>query len=393
MGYIFPKRFQLYGLVELSYKIYSTEYSNKKIHSENSVKIFTQHYKLGATGYIYHPKLLIFSGDITYQKQNQEFTNSSIFEKKYKDKGYSLNTVFLPYRPVSLMFYINKLDSQLDDPTLPVDYTTNSRGLQLKITGRKIPTILFNYDYWDYKSTKILYKRKPLINPDEDYYYDDDDYYYDDDEYGEDSENNNSPYTFIKKLDYIKTKRYSIDVTGNLKSLKTLYGINYEFQDYTSTLRNYNANYFRSRTVTRFKNKSIFSTSLQYSSLDIYDLLHFIISLRLTPLGKLEHDYSYEYFWYHGKPAYLYNTEQKIFYHRLKSLLTYRFSQRFRARLDLNYKIGERNGENESSYGFGLNVLFIFFSLHLIMDSLIKNLLIKAKYHSMISVWAYPPIS
>jgi len=353
MGIKYPRKFSFTGLIELSYKTFSIESSRKGTKSvENTTKIFGQFYKFGIAGYVYDPRLLVFSAGIMYRLDKFTYEGSSTEEQSLKDKGYTVTATFLPYRPVSLNAYMSKVKSKLE-ADLPLDYETNSYGMSLKISGRKIPLILFDYDHWDYIVKKKVLKKYRVDEEgwgdggDEDNW----DWY---DEGGGDSGLPVFKTKIVTVTEKRETDRYTIKISDNIRKLNTRYNLQLEFLEYSSPLRNYNAYYIRTNTVTTIKKKNILYTSFNYSNLDIYDMLRFNASLKVAPIGYLEHTYSYEFFSYEGEPIFTKKKAEDLYYHKVGAFLNYRFTKRLRARGDLYYRFGERDGNKEDAYSAGL---------------------------------------
>lgn len=355
MGIKYPKKFTFTGLIELSYKTYSIESSRQGRKSvENTTKIFGQFYKFGIGGYIYDPRLLVFSTSVLYRLDKFTYEGSSTEKQSLKDKGYSVTATFLPYRPVSLSAYMSKVKSEFE-AYLPLDYETNSYGMNLKISGRKIPLILLNYDHWDYiVKKKVLKKYRVDEEEDWDYWQDWDEGNWDEDWWNEDSGFPVFKTKIVTVTEKRQTDRYTIKISDNIRKLNTRYNIQLEFLDYSSPLRKYNAYYLKTNTVSTIKKKNILYTSFMYSNLDFYDMLRFNSSFKLAPIGYLEHTYSYEFFSYSGEPIFTRKKAEELYYHKIGAFLNYRFTKRLRARGDLYYRFGERDGNKEDAYSAGL---------------------------------------
>lgn len=354
MGIKYPKKFTFTGLIELSYKTFSIESSRKNTKSvESTTKIFGQFYKLTLGGYVYDPRLLVFSAGVMYRLDKFTYESSSSEEQKLKDKGYSVTATFLPYRPVSLGAYMSKVKSKLE-ADLPLDYETSSYGMNLKISGRKIPLILLDYDHWEYIVKKRVLKKYKISDEEDWYDWDDWDDWEDWDEWDDGSGMPVFKTKVVTVTEKRQSDRYTIKISDNIRKLNTRYNFQLEFLEYSSPLRKYDAYYIKTNTVTTIKKKNIIYTSFMYSNLDIYDMLRFNSSFKVAPIGYLEHTYSYEFFSYKGEPVFTKKKEEDLYYHKVGAFLNYRFTKRLRAKADLYYRFGERDGNKEDAYSAGL---------------------------------------
>ena len=100
----YPNRFRFYGVIELDYINYSSEASGHGGKTKATWSTLEQRYNLNVEGYIYHPRLAVFSASVTYDKDTGIKGNIA----DSRDIGYNVSVTFLPYRPISMDVYAIK---------------------------------------------------------------------------------------------------------------------------------------------------------------------------------------------------------------------------------------------------------------------------------------------
>ncbi|MEW6215346.1 MAG: hypothetical protein AB1478_09150 [Nitrospirota bacterium] len=302
MRVVYPRRFRLTGLVELSYRDYSITSTYARTETKSGWAAFEQRYTLGLHGYIYHPRLAVFSTSVTFRDGKIKGKAGTTGEAR--DINYDLLTTFLPYRPISLDIYATKIDSTIEGwTTAPYDVSSNSYGTRLRITKRRLPTMRIEYDHWDYSSG---------LEP--------------------------------KKTE---TDRFGFSITGTLKAIRTRYTLGGDFLDYSGPIRSYKAQYIRGDMDTVIKNGDILRTAFQYSDDEVSKLFSFDANLELKPYRRFNHSYRY----------YQYAEEiTKTATYNMMGTWGYRFTDRLNSTASLNYSLTEWDGMRSSSYALGASL-------------------------------------
>jgi len=325
------KKFRYNGLVELVYQDYSSESSYRGHTVTGGWTTFEQIYKLGVQGYIYHPRLALFSAAIAYANDTTDSKESSD-EWKSDNTSYELSLVFFPARPLSFQAYASRISTSIDSSALSTnDVTSNFYGARLLFTHKKYPMVRLEYNHWDTTIDRISGSR--VI---EDDFFD-----FDDDFDGSDEE---SPYVIVRKRVKDKTTidRYSLDTTGELKFMKTRYNLSAALSDYSAPRRQYSAQYLRTNTYTTIKKQNILGTSFQYTNFDFYKLLNLSAHLTLAPINKFYHSYGYEFL--------TAETPDKIDSHTMSGTWRYRYSTRINSAADFRYRMAKRDNADDNSY-------------------------------------------
>ena len=146
----YPKKFHFSGLVQLQYRSYSFETSFNGRSYNSSYSQLEQHYNLNLDGYVYHPRLIVFTSSIYFNY----LKSLSGVDMTGKDLGYNLFATVLPYRPVSLELFAAREHFSFEAATsiLP-DRTMNHYGAHLKIKLEKreaLKYVRLSYEHWDY---------------------------------------------------------------------------------------------------------------------------------------------------------------------------------------------------------------------------------------------------
>lgn len=326
------KRFRFSGLIELNYTVYNTVSTFGGSKTETEWTNFEQRYSLGIQGYVYHPKLLIFSSNITFVNSKTESGETQGNGLKSRSIDYELGATFLPGRPISLEGFAIKSHSTIKGLyRTPYESILNLYYARLIITKSWLPVIKVTYEHWDH--TTIMERGRRVIEEFE--------YFY-----GEPSEG----LVIERKRVKEKTERDSffVDVSGYQKAINTRYTLEGNISEYSSILKSYTAKSFRINTYTIIKNNSL-SNNFLYSDLDFSKILSYRTQINLSPIGRFHHNYSYEYIKSETE-------REKSYSHNFKSYWLYRFSRRFLIRANLWYGQGKRDGTDEDSYDINLSL-------------------------------------
>ena len=164
---VYPTRFSFSGIVELTYKDYTTDStSSNGRNTKSSYTVLEQRYTLGLKGYIYNRKLAVFTAQVTFEDENT-LTSTAAFTPNSKDMTYEFQVIFLPYRPVSLTTYASKTDftvGGLPGGGSPYDLSVTNYGALLGINLKNIPLIKFEYYHLDITPTGTQANKTPTVN-------------------------------------------------------------------------------------------------------------------------------------------------------------------------------------------------------------------------------------
>jgi len=164
MQTVYPRSFSFSGIVELTYKDYNTTIKNR-YDNKSGYSVFEHRYSIAAQGYIYNPKLAVFSSRLTFL-YNNVFNSTSSFEPDSRNINYELSAIFLPYRPVSLSTYATVNDFKIDSFSWgnPLDNRIVNYGGVLGINFRTYPTIRLEYYHLDITPTGSQINQAGTIN-------------------------------------------------------------------------------------------------------------------------------------------------------------------------------------------------------------------------------------
>jgi len=302
----YPKRFRFYGVIELDYTDYSSETSSDGRKNRSSRATLKQRYNLNLEGYIYHPRLAVFSASVTYQ--NKKEIKGYISDSK--DIGYNLSATFLPYRPVS--FYVYAIRDYFTFKASDVSTQNSSSdqfGARLGIHTKILPAIDLEYYRYDYSSGNLK----------------------------------------------TESNFYSIRVHGRVAPIRTSYGFGYAQSDFSGPSLRYNAQYFYGYTITTVKTATLL-TSFVCSKQPFSKETGFSASLQFIPTRRFSHYYSYDYnssqLTFQGSEAAgTETTTIKTTIQMLRGSWSYRLTDRLRAAVGLNYNINKQDKEIWTSNG------------------------------------------
>lgn len=321
--YTYIKRFRFTGLVELTFRDYSTSSTYNRRNTESAWISFEQRYKLGLQGYVYHPKLLTFLTSVTFRKEKTDW--ESDYVRDAKDINYDFSAYFLATTPVSLDVYGSRTDSTIEGTgTAPYDFTSNFYGARLSFRNRKYPSVRLEYNHWDYtidreKGFRVMdgYPGEGLIIERK------------------------------RVKEKTVTDRFSLNVNGYLKSVNTRYNITGHLSDYSSPYRDYTGKILTADTYTVIKKENMLSTNFNYSDIDTFKLTRFATNARLSPIGQLHHSYEYEYLTSETE-------REETDSHTFRNYLRYRFSRLVSGTAQFRYRFGKRNGASEDAYDINI---------------------------------------
>jgi hypothetical protein len=302
MQVTYPRSFSFSGLVELAYKDYDTEIKGR-YDRKSGYSLLQQKYNLVVKGYIYHPKLAIFSSSLTFL-YNNTFNSTSSFEPDSRNITYELTAIFLPYRPVSLSTYATVNDFSIDSFSWgnPLDNRTVNYGAILGINLKNYPTIRFEYYHLDVTPTGSQQNSGKTIN--------------------------NSYYLMIK---------------GIWSKLKTQYSMNFGLNE----INNPNAK-FSNKFVHLYANTTLkmFSWINFFRYGDQENLKYYGIysNLQFNGWEKFSSDYFYSYEKQESTSS---NSIAKTDKQELRGSFSYKFQRNLQASLSFDY--GILNDNNEKS--------------------------------------------
>jgi hypothetical protein len=288
----YPKRFSFSGLVELTYKNYNTEIKNRR-DTTSGYSVLQHKYSLAAKGYIYHPKLAVFSTRVTFF-YNDMFNSTSSFEPDSKNITYELNTVFLPYRPVSLTTYAIVNDFSVDSFKWgnPLDNKIINYGGTLGIYLKGYPSIRLDYYHLEVIPTGSQKSKGTSIN--------------------------NSYYLMIK---------------GTWLKIKTQYSVNFGFLDIHNANTTLQSKYVDLYTNTAFS-KFGWINFLRYTDQTNMKSYGIYTNLQFNRWQKIFSDYSYGI---EHQESTLKNKTSTTDKQELRGSLSYRFNPTLQASISLHY--------------------------------------------------------
>jgi hypothetical protein len=322
MTKVYPKSFHLSGLIELSYVNYGYFSDNNGKTTESERSFFLQNYGITLEGYIYHPRLAVFTAGITYRDYRQI---QSIHGAKTNTNniGYNLSLTLLPYRPVSLDLYASKIDYTIDSHYAPVtDYSILYYGSRLRIRKGNWPSIRLEY----------LHQESDLLN-------------------------------FSTGSAKMVTETYTLDIRGSLKTLHTVYNLYLEYFDFSGPDASFTGKYIHINTSSMIKKDVFLDTSFNYSNLDTAKFWGFSTQLFFTPGRRFNHSYSYTYDSSENRFKGLVSqgiegSTTKDTIHSLFGSWGYRLTDRLRSSLSLKY--GIHDDDIGSSHFYGVSALLSY---------------------------------
>lgn len=336
---IYPRGFYLTGMIDLSYRDFSSEASTDGRHTiKRETTRFEQRYKLNLSGHIWKPKFALFNAGVTFKHSKIETDTASTNQKNI---GYDLNIRFFPYRATTLQVYAAKYDYTTSGETQLSSFDASSRiwGGNLVFARSRNFAVILSYQNWVYSSERFILRPKA---PDED------DFFFDDFD---------GPGLAIieqKKVpEKIESTRYGITLKGNIKALRSKYTLRYERLNYTNPVNKFTADSLNANINTLIKKDISLITYSSYSDNSISKTFNLNTSMRLNTSRNLTQTYSYEFF-----QADYNNTKAETSYsNALRAAITYRITSRLLARGDLYYRITKRDGTTNDMGSAGLDYM------------------------------------
>ena len=329
----YPTRFSFRGVVELTYTDYYYRLPSTGSKIEYNSSFFEQSYGLGASGYIYHPRLAVFNAGITYRDERQLAHTNTGGKINSHDFGYDLRLTFLPQRPISLAVYAGNNDYTME----PVGNFINSQwaytqhinynhyGARLKINKPPLPFMRLEYNH----------QAQDIIGL------------------------GNTSGT-------LQTDDFVLDFRGNIRFWKTVYMGIIQYTDFSSPAVSYKAKIFRLNASSTIKDGLDLYNSFNYSEVDNYKILSLNTQLNIDQSQLFKQFYYYNYIQseerFEGLPAQgIAGQNRKETNNSITGSWIYRFVNGPTTSLSLNY--GDRtkkNGSDEEAnyYGISLSVSY-----------------------------------
>jgi hypothetical protein len=293
----YPKRFSLYGFVELKYNDYSVTTSSHR----NSYSVLTQRYSVGIKGYVYDPRLIVFSAKATFTDIKTLESTSPLIPKS-KNMTYEFNAKLLPYRPVSLSIYYMRSDFTYDglNNYTPHDSTINNYGALLGINLKKFPLIRFEYYHLDITD----FQQNDKVTSNDNFY---------------------------------------LLIQGNASKLKTQYSISLGLTYVNNVYDSFTTKLAEIYARTSFK-KFYLTNFARYSEQELSKNYGIYTDLVFNQGYRFNHDYSYSY--EHFEDTYN-GITQKSEKQEIKGFFSYKILYNLLSSISLNY--GKINFEGDES--------------------------------------------
>jgi hypothetical protein len=311
----YPNQFRFSGLIELTYSSFNFADVNDDDKSRGA-DTYRQNYGLNLEGYIYHPRLIVFTTGINYSYSIRKPDYYDDKDSTFSDIGYNARVTFLPYRPVSLQVYAQKTDYTVDSWRYPENTRTSKiYGAKLTMRLKRLPLITFEYRHEDYEL--LLYTKAGNTK--------------------------------------VKTDLYMLHFRDHIPSLNTTYAGLLQSYDYSSSRSSYSNKYLRFYANTVFK-KFYLSNYFNYSKSDNYKLLSYSTYLYFPIQQRFGHNYGYEYFKseteFRGIPKQnIQGNTQESTIHTIRGSWSYRITERLRYSLSLQYGKDKQNNEDSKFQG------------------------------------------
>lgn len=324
----YPKRFYLTGYVEIAYKDYYSSFITNGKEKNFHFSYIEQNYRLGGGGYIYHPRLAVFTATLLYN----DFRQLAAYSKdkwKSHDIGYDFSLTFLPYRPIALDIFARKIHHTLDPAGVVVQadkvfhWTEYNYGARLRISRfRRLPMIRLEYNHF-YQEVIGWERASGKIESDE----------------------------------------YTLDARGSLAFLETSYQVFAQYIDFSSPATKYKGKYIRLNTRNNIKKLFVFYNYFSYTDIDYLSLLSFSSNLffRERKIFDQYYTYSYTQYEYHFpglQEQGIAGQDIKKKIHTITGSWGYRFTNRLRTSLSLNYGSRKENDRKANFYGISASLSY-----------------------------------
>jgi hypothetical protein len=316
----YPQQFHLTGLIELQYRNFETVSSYHGREASDGYSNFEQRIRLTLDGYIYHPRLIVFTTSVDFSY----FKSLTGVDINGRDLGFDADVIALPYRPVSLELFASRSQDHFVAATAALpDITITHYGSQLRFNIEKIPLlrlIKLRYEHWDYLTEGVSEKTS--------------------------------------------TTTYSLDINGTLKPLNTNYTVFSSLSSFSLPTYDLKTKYFGVYTDTGLTKSGLklltnfVYTDFKYSTGDYDKELNFSADLDFPQSARFYHNYRYLYdsseqFFKGSESAGTLDTLTKLSSHLLSGNWGYRLSDRVMSSLSLDYGKRTVNDEGSSVLGIG----------------------------------------
>jgi hypothetical protein len=292
MRTVYPKRFSINGLVELKYNDYSVTTSSHR----SSYSVLTQRYSVGMKGYVYDPRLIVFSAKVTFTDIKTLKSTSPLIPES-KSMAYEFTAKFLPYRPISLSTYYMRSNYTYDGLNRfdPYDTTINDYGALLGINLKNFPLIRFEYSHLDITGSQL-------------------------------KTSNDSYYLYMH---------------GNSSKLNTIYSLSFGITHVNSAYVNFTTKLVDIYAQTSFKRFSLINF-VRYYEQETAKSYGMYSNLTFNQGYRFNHDYSYSY--EHSEDN-LDGSTSKTDKQEIQGFFSYRILSNLLSSLSLDYGINKIEGE------------------------------------------------
>lgn len=324
----YPKKFTFSGLVEISYNDYLYQIPSLGKNNDYHMSFIQQNYGIGVGGFIYHPRLAVFTANLKFRDSRQLAgvggkVNSQIY-------GGNFLLTFLPYRPVSFDIFGGYTHDTID----PVGNFINSQwavtqnlndlyyGARLKIRKRSLPLMRLEYEH----------RSSDIYNPGQGY-------------------------------KAIKTDEVTLDMRGTFRLLHTIYLGLFRYTDFSGPSVSYKSKEMQLNLRSDITRGVAWQNTFTYSDIDVSKLLSFGSNLSIRRTEIFNQYYAYQHYRSEHHFAGLEtqgiadkDTTQTI--NSLTGSWTYRFINGPVTSLSLNYGTETDNNEKAKFYGINFSVSY-----------------------------------
>ena len=318
--------FKFEGLVELTFRDFTTSTSQNGIRQDTGWTSFGQRYIIGGHGFIYHPKLLQYhvKAGLTWDNTKNDNQAGSFTSKQLT---YDLALSFFNTRPITLDLYASRTHNDNGG-----SFGTNnnsvstSYGIRLVSVKKPLPVIRMEYAHWDYSAERISGSRVF------------------------DEWEGKSIIVKEKVKDETISDRFDIYTNGFWNFLKTRYSLSSGFVKFSTLNRNFDTFYIRTSFYTQFQSNHSLWSYFQYRKIDTTKLLDISFNYKPPPIIKIQQSYGFEYL----------NSESpdtKSNAYIFGGLWRYRFSPKTNAKADFHYRLGSNAGNDQSNIKFDASII------------------------------------
>lgn len=308
MRTVYPRRFSLEGSIELTYKDYNITVENRRKY-KNSYSTFKHQYSLGVKGFVYHPKLLVFSTRLTFT-DDRTLKSTAGLKPNSQSYIYELSTVFLPYRPINLTTYTTIADYKfggLDGDSI-YDMRITNYGAIFGMNLKNLPLIRFEYYHLN-------------IEP-----------------------------TGRRKIQETTNDSFYLNIRGLFRKIRTQYSFNLGYSNIKTLNDNRKYKFINVYTNTNLKKLALINF-FRYYDQELTKTLGFHTNIQPQKWKRLTHEYYYSYEKFEDKldtNAHDITTERETNRQEIRGFFSYRFTKSLYSSLSLNY--GTFNEKIKSAY-------------------------------------------